>query len=433
MEKRCLIILWELLFFGILLFAVNACSLSPEATATAVPTAILEITVMDADDAETMMVPTGTRPPIFLSPEPRVVDVVSNTFRVEDSQGIQYSFTDSAGRLGDLLGILPNDELLFYGANGTVKAFDLSSVTVRSIFENVRRPLQIAKEANRVIFPLDAPSKQYPIYSADLSGGDLIFLGTTMGYFPFFSAADDSRVVVIEDKHLVVKIIEGGTVHTQTLESLEAQLGLDWQSYDFTNGPDYQVTPWIDFSISPDGRWLAIFDGKQAKLWLVTLDGEQIVDIPLDPRVLKNNSGDLGPYVRFSGWSPDSSRIAYREGIWTEQPFSPYELKVVDTSGNPPVQITSAETGIGGYLAWSFDSQYIAFSFVSWRDISDEQLGIERAKGSDLYIANSDGTDSRKVAETHHTGIYWYPSKHAVFFGCWNGDNLEYCLVDLEE
>jgi hypothetical protein len=332
-----------------------------------------------------------------------------------------------------LYGILPNDELLFYGAQGTIKAFDFSTVTVRSIFENVRLPLQIAKEANRIIFPLEAASKQYPIYSADLSGGDLVFLGTTMGYFPFFSTADDGRVVVIEDKHLVVKIIEGGTVKTQSLEDLEAQLGLDWQGYDFTIGPDYEVTPWVDFSISPDGRWLAIFDGKQAKLWLATLDGAQTIDVPLDPRVLGNQSGSLGPYVRFVDWSPDSSKIAYREGIWTERPFFPYEVKVFDTLGNPPIQITSAETGIARDLAWSFDGQYIAFSLESWRDISDRQMGIEGVKGSDLYIANFDGTGSRKVAEMYYTGIYWYPSIHSVLFGCYNGEYLEFCLVNLEE
>ena len=137
---------------------------------------------------------------------------------------------------------------------------------------------------------------------------------------------------------------------------------------------------------------------------------------------------------RFSGWSPDSSKIAFEEGIWTENPYLSYrQLKIVDTLGNPPFQITSADTGVAGDLAWSFDSQYIAFSFVSWREMSDDQLGIERPKGVALLIANSDGTSSRKVAETYHTGIYWYPSRHSVLFGCYNGEYLEFCLIDLEE
>ena len=85
MKKRCLTILTELLLFSLLIFVVNACSRSPAPSAAAVPTAVRETTAVAVDVAETVAVPTGTRPPIFLSPEPRTVDVVSNTFHVEDS------------------------------------------------------------------------------------------------------------------------------------------------------------------------------------------------------------------------------------------------------------------------------------------------------------------------------------------------------------
>lgn len=458
MQNRLCILSKLAIFIGLVLIAA-ACApqtVEPSTTFVPIPTRVATIESLTATVIPTTAFPTQESTPtnVPIMPEAtatipvdltppqaapgqiRQLDVVTTTFTVEGAQGIQYSIADS----GQLVGMTLDGDMILWGKNWSLLIVDMNHFTARSLFENVRLPIYVSQKNNRIIFPLDSPSKQYPIWSVNIDGGEPVFLGTTTGYFPFFSATDDGKALVIENNHLVLKWIEDEIVQSQSLKPLEDQLGLDWSIYDLTQAPDYEVTPWIDFSISPDGQWVAVFDGNQTELRLATLDGQQIRNVPLDPAILRRGESGTGPFVRFSGWSPDSSHIAYHEGIWTNNPYVNYhQIKIVDTTGNQPIQITSTDTTVGGYLAWSADGQHIAFSLATFKSIGERQeagqMGLEPQKGSDIFVANPDGSEAQKVSETHYPGalnMFWHPAKNTLLYICWNGDAFDVCTFDLD-
>lgn len=397
-----------------------------ESTPTAVPTTPIPAAT----------IPVDMTPPQAASGQIRTLDVITTTFTVDGAQGIQYSIAEP----GRLIGMLPNGDMILLGENRSLLITD-DNFVAQPLFENVRLPIHTSLKENRIIFPLISLTKQYSIWSAGVDDSDPTFLGTTMGYFPYFSVTDDGKVLLNENNHLVLKWIEGETVQSQPLNMLETQLGLDWSDYDYVQkGPD-EIPPWIDFTISPDGQWIAVFDSEQVKLWLATLDGQQVRDVPLDPAILGWRGSGAGPYVRFSDWSPDSSQIAYREGVWTNNPGINYhQIKIVDTSGGQPIQITSPDTTVGGYLAWSSDGQYIAFSLATFKSIAERQeavqMGLEPQRGSDIFVANPDGSEAQKISETHYpdgSSLFWHPNKHMLLYTCWNGDNFDICTFDLDQ
>lgn len=385
------------------------------------------IPIATDDTAIPLPTPTSIIPPKLIFYEERILEVITQTFTVENAQGTQYSLSEPTR----LVGLLPNDELMLEGNNYSWFAFNLNDFVLRPLFENMRPPVYSGGSPERIIFAIEDLSHHYPIWSVNIDGSDPVLLGTTTGYFPRFSVSSDGKTVVIEQGHLVMKWLENGIIKNQPLTTLEMELGINWQDYDLTKPTDYETTPWIDFQVSPDGQKIAIFDGGQTKLWLATIDGVLIKEVLLDPTILEVSGDETWPYVTLLNWSPDSRSIAYREGIWSNNPGINYQqLKIVDVADHAPFSVTSISEGVGLVLTWSPDGLHIAFSFTTYATLNKQQ------RGADLFVANPDGSQPQKVSETFHSSpssLFWLSDSHTLLYRCWNGDRFDICKFSLNK
>jgi len=93
-----------------------------------------------------------------------------------------------------------------------------------------------------------------------------------------------------------------------------------------------QFPPSPNFSLSPDGRYLAFAPqlGRNRMLWVQSLVTGEVKPLPL-------TEGAAGPF-----WKPDSQAIGY---------FTSEYLKVVALSGGPPVVVAGAPRSFVG--AWN--------------------------------------------------------------------------------
>lgn len=431
---RSSFIVFLLLFLAVLLAACT-----PDTTISQTP---IEITADNSTQPREIESPEATSPvaatatldpnnkPQFLSVPTSTLQFTAQLTTDENEPIKQYRVSEAGYPVGMLSDGSP---LLFLEEEDVLSVVELDGLKIRPRIGNIIRPIIPLPLNNLLVAPVNNNHKQYPVWQISVDSDHATLLGTTTGFSPLFSATADGKVLIIENGHLVLKWLGEQTVESLPLTTLENLLALDWANYDLTQFPDENnwETPWINFSISPDGQWVAIFDGKQAKLWLATIDGQVIQEIPLNPTTLLEQPGEgKRPYVIFSGWSSDSRQVAYREGIfWTRPPSM--QIKIANISGEEPIPITSVQDTIGGYLAWSPDGQTIAFSSVKYRDLP------ERSRGSDLFIANADGSNPQKISEIHHAGsvssLLWQPDGQALIFTCWGENAIELCSYSLDK
>ena len=406
-----------------------------------ISTPITEVT----ETTETIEVsPTATvSPTIFPDAFPQVLngstttqDVVTRTISSVSVPETAYQF--SSGRL---VGVLSNDDLILQQANNLLGLLDLTDFSTTPALQNSILPILPFGENRDLIVPVDSANKRYPVWSVDLDSGETILLGTTTGYFPFFSSSADGKVLLLENGHLVIKWFDGQEIQSQILTALESSIDLKWSSYDLTQSPgttNWDLTPWIDFELSPDGQWVALFDGLEAKIWIASVDGQIVQSIPIDPEILQQSTSTaidaLGVQIVFLGWSPDSQTLAYREGVWADKPGYRYQqIKLVSIDGFNVINLTSAVNSIGGTAAWSADGQYVAYALQPYSPPPDSN---EFPIGSLLYVADSEGMNPVLVSNIFHLegpSLFWLSDSSTLVYKCrLTESTVSICTTKLE-
>ncbi len=341
----------------------------------------------------------------------RTLETETTTFSFEEGEGTQYAFSEP----GRVVGVLPNDDLLYLTSEG-LSTLNLEQRTLQLLIENPLLPILTPRNSDRMLVPTDAPDKQFPVWSIKHDGSEPILLGTTSGYFPFYSATDDGKALLLENGHLVLTWFDGENVQKQQLYLLEERLGLNWDSLNLTLAPDFLNIPWIDFEISPDGVWVAIFDSNKFKLWVAKINGEHLQEIPLDPLILEN-ANDEGPQVSLLSWSPDSKNLAYRESVWSNNPYKQIsQLKIFSVSSGQSTPITFARESFARDLSWSLDSQHIIYTYQL---LADTSQGVFNES---VFLSKSDGTEKQLLAENFKSdglvGLFLLRNSSRIIYKC---------------
>lgn len=383
---------------------VTQSSISTEMLVAATAT---EPSVPTETAVETATEPTSlpaTTPILLAGQMPmRTLEAETTTFSFEGGEGTQYAFSE----LGRVVGVLPNDDLL-YLTNDGLSALDLKQRTLQPIMANPRLPIIAPRNSDRMLVPTDSPDKQFPIWSIKHDGSEPILMGTTSGYFPFYSATEAGKVLLIEQGHLVLAWLDGKIIHKQALVNLEKQLEIHWSAHELSEAPGKgSATPWIDLEISPDGNWIALFDGYQGKFWLTKLDGSLVQEIQLNSNLPALWQNGTGPYIDFMGWNQKSSMLAYQEGFWSDEVnYPPSMFKIIDIHTLNTFEIAVSES-IGDKLIWSPNGELVAFTTTN------------PITGSKLFISNPDGTNQHVLAENQFMDLFWIPSMNIPIYGCW--------------
>lgn len=391
------------------------------------PTETIVTTTPSSANETSTILPTATESynegstQITISNKITTIEITITPFTFNDVTGTRYRLSEP----GLLLGVLPGNQILIRSENNSISIVDLTHSTARKLVENVRFPVEIVPTTQRIIVPLPSETKQYPIWSIGFQGETPKLLGTTSGYFPFYSTTDDGKVLLIENGHLVLKWYEDDQLKSQPLEQLEERLDLQWHTYDLTKGPDesHWGTPWIDFSISPMSKWLAIFDGKARQFWLISIDGTMIKEIPIDPQISEYQP-DLGegPQIKFHSWSPDEEYLIYQESIWGRMGNSAYQqLKIASPETDyPTLSLTNAEQSIAGDASWSPDGKLIAYSAQSWDSFYSGDLREAHLFLTSFQNGRVDDADVIFDAYRLYVGSFWQNEDNVLFFNCWD-------------
>jgi hypothetical protein len=160
---------------------------------------------------------------------------------------------------------------------------------------------------------------------------------------------------------------------------------------------------------SPDGTKIA-FDSTDAALGFSSIstinsNGTGVPTVLLDggPTVEGHSGGNFWE----PAWSPDGTKIAYREGEGTSGAFSYFQISVIDVATKAVTHITPAITGTYDRdPAWSPDGSQIVIS--RWR-LGPIQKDIVRVmadgSGASVNLTASDATDYTDPAWSPDNGL----------------------------
>lgn len=277
----------------------------------------------------------------------------------------------------------------------------------------------------------------FPIWAVNMDKSEPILIGLASGAWPLYSATSYGKVVFVEDGHLVLKWIEGNNVRRQPLNEIEEKLELNWDQFDLTQMPYHEGVPLVDLSISPNGEWLAVFDGLREKFWLITIDGETVHEVPFPSATIAPGEGSR---VYFREWSPDSQWISYQVGVWIDssepvnREFSQLKIVSINDSNNS-ITLAASPSLFGIEVVWSPDGDHLAFSTINGTRLTHPSgWPVEY-----LFLADDDGTNikqiSRFLAGDSVKSIYWASDSQSITFKCQNPDDVgrrgELCEFDI--
>jgi hypothetical protein len=257
-------------------------------------------------------------------------------------------------------------------------------------------------------------TKTWPVASFDLNTEETTILGTTQGNPLVFSVATTGDVLLFEDNHLVLKSADG--TQSRVLDGLEIELetlGVAWREID-VSVLNYKKPP-ISFALSPDGLRIAVFDRQQVRL--MTLDGQQIVSVPLD--VALADGIFYYPNVTFIAWSPDGEQLAFLEGIYPPLSVGSapwFGLKVINTLDGTSFYLEppgGESQSVGHSVVWSPDNQQIAFTYQHMQ----------------LYVASADGSAVRNLGQVQSESFTWSADSTSIIHICQPTESTALCVI----
>jgi dipeptidyl aminopeptidase/acylaminoacyl peptidase len=135
-----------------------------------------------------------------------------------------------------------------------------------------------------------------------------------------------------------------------------------------TFSPDHELSP----AFSADGKKIAFINKTKNQLIVMDSDGNN--KVPLRTSTY--------PEFRCPTWSPDGSKIAFRDG-----PYNYYDIWIINSDGTNPYNLT--KDGMHNSLpSWSPDGTRIAYTR---RDIPPYSYSEE------VWVMNSNGTNKKKL------------------------------------
>jgi Tol biopolymer transport system component len=265
-------------------------------------------------------------------------------------------------------------------------------------------------------FTSDSPGSQ-SLYTSDTSGikGTKLIRNLEVGGQPakteisseFYLSPDGEQVAFVKDKNIYKMNADGSGMTKLTKSPGEYTSGgseLVWspdrtkiaffsgtypqqQVYtinadgtnlkNLTDNPQHQVYN-VKLFWSPDSSRIAYYQGKAGDL---SGEKQDIWAIDINSGTAKNLTQNPQNYDALS-WSPDGKLIAFTGGDFNQQ-----KLYTINAETSQLNQL-AARLGMSGIseLAWSYDSQQIAFTF-------NELAGDK----SNLYVINRDGSGLNKL------------------------------------
>jgi Tol biopolymer transport system component len=182
----------------------------------------------------------------------------------------------------------------------------------------------------------------------------------------------------------------------------------------------------LDATASPDGSRIVYSTtsglGTGSKVWLINNNGTNSV------HVLTINNGPQSVAGLFS-WSPDGAHIAYERLVDSPTPFLAAGVWVMNSKGTAQTHIADADGGHGYPLAWSPDSQKIAY--VVRTNLTNRRAdALAQDLQSAIGVSSIATAHSWIVASPQQTGVQlnvnpsWTPNSASITFTASNAVNL---------
>jgi Tol biopolymer transport system component len=139
-------------------------------------------------------------------------------------------------------------------------------------------------------------------------------------------------------------------------------------------------------------------------------------------------------------WSPDRTKIVFKQGTLPNEDFSPTLLYIMDSQGHNPKRLTSAESGLPVLPVWAPDSNRIVFSrgqefvqlevdsgrisnlaesephdsVVDWSDDGSKIVFVRAEEdGYSICVMHSDGSNQKRIVDASYPNfgdsIDWLP------------------------